>query len=536
VNRAADPVVRVVGRIPATVYSKLMVAFVGTVALLVVIGVLGLQVLGASNSRVEGLGLLQKRATAYRELQTDAAQLRLLLGLRAGGPDQGVYAPGGPSSNTSSGGLASIDSTIASTLLALGPATDIPNLGFTPPPEEAGILRQVRAKFLQLSDVMNKIIGFDRAGEPAKGLQLQSSQAEPLANELQALSARLVNASQADTDYLIAQNRSSFTSSQYLFIAVAAAGIVLALLLGYLLSLSVIGPIRQMGTRLEAIAAGDFTGHVDVPNRDELGTLAANINRMNDELGRLYAELESASRHKSEFLANMSHELRTPLNAIIGFSQVLKEQMFGEINAKQADYLDDILESGQHLLNLINEILDLAKVEAGHMELQPVVFSLPAVMENSVSMVRERATRQGITLTTDVDPSLGLIEADERKVKQIVFNLLSNAVKFTPQGGRVELAARMVGAEVEVSVSDTGVGIAAADQTKIFEEFYQVGPGKTQEGTGLGLALSKRLVELHGGRIRFESAPGSGSTFTFTLPLHVISDTVSSVSQEALAR
>ena len=168
---------------------------------------------------------------------------------------------------------------------------------------------------------------------------------------------------------MIAQNASAYTSSRNLFIGVAAGAIVLALLLGFVLSWSLIGPIQRIDSRLAAIASGDFSGHVDVTNRDELGALGDNVNRMNDELRRLYRELETASQHKSEFLANMSHELRTPLNAIIGFSQVLRERMFGEVNAKQAEYLDDILSSGNHLLSLINDVLDLSKVEAGQVEL-----------------------------------------------------------------------------------------------------------------------------------------------------------------------
>jgi signal transduction histidine kinase len=241
---------------------------------------------------------------------------------------------------------------------------------------------------------------------------------------------------------------------------------------------------------------------------------------MNDELGRLYEELEAASRHKSEFLATMSHELRTPLNAIIGFSQVLKQQMYGPLNERQADYVEDVLSSGQHLLNLINDILDLAKVEAGRMELQPSTFELPELLENAASMVRERATRQGTGLTVTVDGSVGAMEGDERKIKQILFNLLSNAVKFTPSGGTVTLAARAEGEQVVISVQDTGIGISAEDQEKIFEEFYQVGASRTQEGTGLGLALTRRLVELHHGRLTVESDPGVGSTFTATMPLH----------------
>jgi len=231
-------------------------------------------------------------------------------------------------------------------------------------------------------------------------------------------------------------------------------------------------------------------------------------------------QLEIVSKHKSEFLANMSHELRTPLNAIIGFSEVLSERIFGELNEKQAEYLQDILTSGQHLLSLINDILDLSKVEAGRMELEAGSFSLREALENGLTMLKERAGRHGIVLGLEMDPDLDEIEADERKVKQVVFNLLSNAVKFTPDGGRVELSARQVDHEVQIAVCDTGVGISPEDRAHVFEEFRQVGQGTAKaEGTGLGLALTKRFVELHGGRIWVESEVGTGSTFTFALPL-----------------
>jgi signal transduction histidine kinase/putative methionine-R-sulfoxide reductase with GAF domain len=232
-------------------------------------------------------------------------------------------------------------------------------------------------------------------------------------------------------------------------------------------------------------------------------------------------QLEAASRHKSEFLANMSHELRTPLNAVIGFSEVLLQRMFGALNDKQDEYLKDIYASGQHLLSLINDILDLSKIEAGRMELVPAPFHLPTALENAVTLVRERAARLGIALELDLDPGLGEIVGDERKVKQVLLNLLSNAVKFTPEGGRISLTAGRKDGLVEIAVTDTGIGIAPEDQAAIFEEFRQVGSDETrkQEGTGLGLTLAKKFVELHGGRIWVESEPGRGSTFTFTLPL-----------------
>jgi GAF domain-containing protein len=249
-------------------------------------------------------------------------------------------------------------------------------------------------------------------------------------------------------------------------------------------------------------------------------TLAIQNARLFREIEDKSKQIEAANRHKSEFLANMSHELRTPLNAIIGFSEVLGERMFGELNEKQAEYTDDILSSGRHLLSLINEILDLSKVEAGRMELELATFDLPLAIDNARTFVRERATKHGINLDVTVDERLGDFIGDERKIKQILLNLLSNAVKFTPEGGRIGIKARQADGSVEISVSDTGIGISPEDQAKIFEEFRQVGGdyAHKREGTGLGLTLAKKFVELHGGKIWVESEVGKGSTFSFTLP------------------
>jgi signal transduction histidine kinase len=242
--------------------------------------------------------------------------------------------------------------------------------------------------------------------------------------------------------------------------------------------------------------------------------------RLFQEIEDKSRQIETASRHKSEFLANMSHELRTPLNAIIGFSEVLSQRMFGDLNEKQEEYLNDIHDSGHHLLSLINDILDLSKIEAGRMELEPTPFDLRMAIENALILVRERAGRQGIALHQAVDQRLGQIRGDERKIKQVLLNLLSNALKFTPEGGRIDVRAGPVDGMAEVSVADTGIGIAPEDQEAVFEEFRQVGTvAKKVEGTGLGLTLSRKFVELHGGRIWAKSEVGVGSTFTFTLPL-----------------
>jgi len=239
-----------------------------------------------------------------------------------------------------------------------------------------------------------------------------------------------------------------------------------------------------------------------------------------EEIADKSREVEAANRHKSEFLANMSHELRTPLNAVIGFSEVLLERMFGELNDKQAEYLADILASGRHLLSLINDILDLSKIEAGQMELAPSTFSLADALGNAVTLVKERAQRRGVRLQVDLSSCPESFVADERKLKQVLLNLLSNAVKFTEEGGTIRLRAVAAGDSVEFAVSDTGIGIAPSDQARIFEAFRQAEGdyARKAEGTGLGLTLSRRIVELHGGRIWVESELGKGSTFTFSLP------------------
>jgi signal transduction histidine kinase len=516
---ADNPLVRAVGRLPAGVHVKLLVAFVSTALLVVVVGVLGLRLLGQSNERVATLGTLQARAFAYGNLRSDTLHVRALLAQRVGGDFYKVF-PAENKEDLGAGGLA-VDQAIASVAGQLPASTFPDKLLFRPPREDDRILHQIRTNGQRLAKLLQEIVDVGRA-HPGRAQSLRVK-AELLAIDVDQNAADLANTTTARANALIAQNASAYEHSRNLFIGVAAGAIVLALLLGFVLSWSVIGPIQSINYRLAAIASGDFSGHVSVTNRDELGALAANVNRMNDELSRLYREVEATSQHKSDFLANMSHELRTPLNAIIGFSQVLREGMVGDVNTKQAEYLDDILSSGNHLLSLINDVLDLSKVEAGQVELQVAPFSLLDALERGVSMVREQATTEGVQVTLHKNGGLGVVSGDERRIRQVIFNLLSNAVKFTPEGGLVEIAATRVDGEMRVSVADSGPGIAAEDLDRIFEEFQQTEAGAQQrEGTGLGLALSKRFVEMHGGRIWCESEIGKGSTFEFTLPLRPV--------------
>ncbi len=244
-----------------------------------------------------------------------------------------------------------------------------------------------------------------------------------------------------------------------------------------------------------------------------------------DEVKKILVEsrksAETASAAKSDFLANMSHELRTSLNSIIGFSELLLDNMAGELIEKQREYVADILESGKHLLELINDILDLSKIEAGKMELELEEFSLKDLILRSISMFKAKALKHNIKVTADISDGIERVLADGTKIKHVIFNLLSNALKFTPDGGEVEIAVKKIAKEVHVTVRDSGTGIDKEDIPKLFNPFQQIGktPDEMREGTGLGLNLSKRLVELQGGKIWAESDPGKGSKFSFTIPV-----------------
>ena len=667
---------RLVARVPATVHAKLLVAFLAIVVLLVMLGAVGLELLGRLHRRAEDLVKREERIAAYRQFQRDT-----LL------PPTWSW-----NQNTVQAALRQLNQ--------FGYELDQLQVAAA---DDAELLGRVRATYDQFIAVVERVAEQWKAGNVAQGRKLQLTEASPLGDRLERLTNDLVNKAEIDLAASIDASQAAYRASRWVVIGFAVGTTALALVLGYAISWSLIGPVKLMEARLKLIAAGDLAQRVDVPNRDELGGLAAQFNQMAIELeartreltrlvgelralgevsqavsssleletvldtivaraaqlsaahagviyeydsatqelhvqnayrldddlaeimrvaplrlgegvagravalrapfqvadvldkhaydvgriqttferhgyrsvvavpllfeqqilgalvvwgketgsfppevvdllqtfanqsvlaiqnARLYREigaksrqLEVASQHKSEFLANMSHELRTPLNAVIGFSEVLIDRMFGELNEKQEEYLKDIYASGTHLLSLINDILDLSKIEAGRMELELTEFHLPTAIDNALMLVRERAGRRSIALHTSIDNRFGHIQGDERKVRQVVLNLLSNAIKFTPEGGRIEVGAQPKDRFVEVSVSDTGVGIAPEDQEAVFEEFRQVGAAaKKVEGTGLGLTLCRKFVELHGGRIWVKSEIGVGSTFTFTIPVRL---------------
>jgi signal transduction histidine kinase len=313
--------------------------------------------------------------------------------------------------------------------------------------------------------------------------------------------------------------------SQYL--AFSAVAFVIVGVPTWLFTVYLSRGLKQLLVATQHVQCGNFNHRINSDRQDELGDVMRGFDCMIARTAETTRQMQEeraraldASKAKSEFLANMSHELRTPLNAVVGFSELLLEPKFGALNDKQKLYVTDVLESGRHLLSLINDILDLAKIESGRMSLEPTKFDLPYVLSSCTRLISERAARHDLRLCTEVEKGLKTIVADERKLKQLVFNLLSNAVKFTPNGGQVGIRAWKQGHAVRLCVWDTGIGISESEHAKIFEEFYQVENSqvKRHQGTGLGLALVKKICELHGGRVWVESAAEKGSRFMIELP------------------
>jgi signal transduction histidine kinase len=322
-------------------------------------------------------------------------------------------------------------------------------------------------------------------------------------------------------------------------------GVLLAVLAGVMLARRMSGPIQLLQEGAARIGSGDLSQRIDVHTGDELEALAEHFNRMAARLREYYADLErtveertaqlerslvelraardeadNASRHKSEFLANMSHELRTPLNAILGYTELIQDGIYGEPPEKVREVLDRVQASGRHLLGLINDVLDLSKIEAGKLVLARDELAIDQVVETVLTATEALAREKGLVLGAELAPGLPHGLGDERRITQVLLNLVGNAIKFTDQGG-VTVRAGLANGSLIVSIADSGPGIPAGQRGRIFDEFRQLDGGATRGkgGTGLGLSISKKIVELHGGRIWVESEPGQGSTFSFTLPL-----------------
>jgi signal transduction histidine kinase len=494
-----ERVVGFVAHIPARVQSKLLVAFLSMVALLVVLGAVGLGVLRDAHRRTNGLIELQRKITVYRQVQQDTTTQ--------------LY-------DVSSALLLSDERALTAALRRLNQFDyDLERLQFVTA-EDVALSGQVRQTYDQFVGIVTQVVQLYLAGRSTEARQIQSLQAAPLADRLERLTNQLVNRAEAEMLASITTERQSYAISQMVVITFVCGSVLLALLLGYVISWSLIGPVTEIEGRLRQIAEGDFSQRVPVTNRDELGALAADVNRTCEKLGRLYEQLETANRHKSEFLANTSHELRTPLNAILGYTELVLDEIYGEVPEKIREVLERVQSNGRHLLGLINDVLDLSKIEAGQLTLSIGEYSMKDVVQTVIAATEALVAEKKLTFTTIIADDLPTAEGDERRITQVLLNLVGNAIKFTESGGITVNAASADGA-FQIAVVDTGPGIAPKDQQLVFEEFRQIDSSSTRTtgGTGLGLAISKRIVELHGGHIWVESELGHGSTFRFTLPV-----------------
>jgi signal transduction histidine kinase len=492
---------RLVARIPATVHTKLLAAFLAIVALLITVGAVGLQLLGDANRRAEELVALHRKIAAYRQLQHDTtAQLY----------------------NVASSLLAPEEQMLEATLRQLNQfGYDLDRLQFVAQ-DEVELFDRVQQEYAQFIQVVTRVVELIRGGKVAEGQELQLTEASPLADRLERLTNELVNKAESDMVARVEVSQAAHLTARWVIVGFAVGSIALALILGYAISWSLIGPVKQMDAQLRQIATGDFSHRIATPNRDELGALATNLNHMNEELGRLYDQIEAANRHKSEFLANMSHELRTPLNGIQGYTELIMDGIYGEVPEKIKEVMERIQQSGNRLLGLINAVLDLSKIEAGRLTLSLADYSMQGVIQNVCTAIEPLAAEKQLTLHLNVQPNLPVGKGDEQRITQVLTNLVGNAIKFT-EVGNVGVEVTATNGAFMVAVSDTGIGISEADQQKVFEEFQQADSSSTRKkgGTGLGLAIAKKIIEMHNGRIWVESHLGQGSTFRFTLPVRV---------------
>jgi signal transduction histidine kinase len=485
-------------KLRASLRTKLLMAFLLIEMLLISVGVIGLLSLREADQRTNQVVALQHKIEAYRQMQHDT--LRQLHGVSAAleFPDE---------------------TTLAIALRQINQfGYDLDRVSFVAK-DEVALLNQLREEYARFIAVVSHIVNLIRNGQTAEAKQSERAELGPLADKLERLTNQLVNRAEADMVAGIDVSRQTYSKSQLLVAAVALASLVLTLVLGHAISRSVINPVGVIHHGLNRLAAGDFSQRIEVRNHDELGELAAHVNSTCEELQQLYRSLEEASRHKSQFLANMSHELRTPLNAILGFSELMLDGIYGEPSEKMRSALERIQRNGRHLLGLINDVLDLSKIEAGQLQLSLADYSVEELISGVHTSVESLAAEKNLGLRIAVPAGLPPARGDERRLAQALFNLVGNAIKFTDAGEvRIEVEAK--GKSLQFSVQDTGPGIDEPDQAKIFQEFQQVDNSitKVKGGAGLGLAIVKRIVEMHGGRIWIVSRIGHGATFSFLIP------------------
>ena len=511
------PLGRVVGwvaRVPVTVHTKLVVAFL--LITLVFIAMAGFSLRSIAHTTKQGrlLDEAHRRVELSHQIEHALARQMSFTALALLAREEGTVARILRENNRLNNTLAQLEGEAAAS--------------------ERELIQQIRARQEEAMDAVADIANAIRDNRLDEVRSALLGRGERAYQDIETLVGRLVQAEQARMarlrDAVDAGNRRSLVMAA----SFAAAAIGVALVCGFVISWSFVLPVREADAFLAQVAAGNFGATITVPNRDEFGALADRMNRMSRELKRLVTEqqqaagtlrglnerLEQASRAKSEFLANMSHELRTPMNAILGFTEMVLDGLYGDLAPDLREPLTDIQTNGRHLLHLINEVLDLSKIEAGRMELVMDTYPVDQVVDSVRASLRSLAAEKGLELVTRVPPDLPLVYGDGRRILQCLLNLTGNALKFT-RHGRVEISVALDGDNVMYRVSDTGIGIPPKELDNVFVEFRQVDATVAREfgGTGLGLSITKKFVELHGGRIGVESEVGRGSTFWFSVPL-----------------
>jgi signal transduction histidine kinase len=501
--------VRRVAGIRASVHAKLLGAFLLIAMLLIAITALSLQTIASVSRKSRLLDQARERVDASRQIeQAVGVQMnvtRNAVTLRDEAAIESILRE---------------KNRFADTLARLEGAAS---------PGEREAIHRIRAAEDEMLRTVAQIANLIRDGKADEAMALHLNEGYPQYREIATLVTRVVRSEEAGMGRLRQSVETENRQALLLMGGFATASIVLALILGFVISWSFIIPVREAGAFLGQIAKGDFGATIDVPNRDEFGALAARMNEMSHELHQLYeeqrtlnVELERASKAKSDFLASMSHELRTPLNAILGFNELILGEIYGEVSDELKVPLTDIQNSGKHLLRLINNVLDLAKIEAGHMDLALADYSVQDTVVSVTTALRPLAAQKGLDLVAAVPEDIPVASGDGGRITQCLMNLVGNALKFTRQG-RVEVAVDLRGDVLHYRVTDTGTGIAEDRLETVFGEFRQEDATIASQfgGTGLGLSITKKFVELHGGRIWVESKVGKGSTFSFTIPLRV---------------
>jgi signal transduction histidine kinase len=508
--------VRWVAGIKASVHAKLLASFLLVTALFIGMGVMSLQTIAKMGSQGQLLDEVHERVHWSQEIQ-HALALQMNF--------------------TAMALLLKNDSTVEHILRENNRFNNtLARLEKAAQPEEVQLIQRIRAAQQESLTTVADIANLVRDGKVDDAMRLQLSKEYPLSLQIEGLVNQLVQREREKMGQLRASVAAANKNTLVLMASSAAVLILLALLLGFVTSWSFILPVQEAHRFLGQVAKGNFAATINVPNRDEFGALADRMNQMSQELQRLYDsqhrnsqelqrlndQLQQASKAKSNFLANMSHELRTPMNAILGFVEMALDEIYGEVPPHLKEPLTDIQTNGKHLLRLINDVLDLSKIEAGRMELVLAEYSVQDVVETVRSSLQSLALEKGLEFVAAAEDDIPLAFGDGRRITQCLTNLVGNAVKFSKRG-RVAVWVEQQGDNLVYRVSDTGIGIPKEELENIFAEFQQVDTAITREysGTGLGLNITKKFVEMHGGQIWVESELGQGSTFSFSIPLRM---------------